>query len=54
MAFYALYPFPTHYIMKSTIEITIFKTTYQSMITASTDMHRVIIQLSTLMAEEKG
>jgi len=38
----------------STIVITALKTTYRSMITASTDIDRFIIQLSTLMAVEKS
>jgi len=38
----------------STIEITALKTTYRSMITASTDIGRFIIQLGTLMAAEKN
>jgi len=37
----------------STIDITALKTTYRSMITASTDIDRFIIQLSALMAVEK-
>jgi len=47
-------PLPTRHIIKSTIEITSLKTTYRSMITASTDIDRFIIQLSTLMAAEKS
>jgi len=47
-------PLPTRHIIKFTIEITALKTTYRSMITASTDIDRFIIQLSTLMAAEKS
>ena len=45
---------PTRLIIQSTLEITALKTTYQSMITASTDIYRFIIQLSTLMGAEKS
>jgi hypothetical protein len=51
---YEFYPLPTRKIIKSTIVITPFKTTYRSMITASTAINRCIIHLSTLMAAEKS
>lgn len=45
-------PLPTCYIIKSTSEITAFKMTYRSTITASRDMEHFVIQLSILMVVE--
>ena len=47
-------PLPTRHIIKSKIETTAFQTRYRSMTTASTDLDRFNIQLSTLMAAEKS
>ena len=52
--FHEFTPIPTCLIIQSTLEITALKTTYRSMITASTDIYRFIIQLSTLMGAEKS
>jgi len=54
MGFHEFTPLPTRRIIQSTIEITSYKTTYRSMITASTDIDRFIIQLTTLIAAEKS
>jgi len=51
---YEFTPLPTRHIILSTIQITALKTTYRSMITASTEIDRFITQLSTLMAAEKS
>ena len=41
-------PLLTCHVIQSTIEITALKTTYRSMITASTDIDRFIIQMSAI------
>jgi len=47
-------PLLTRHFIKSTMEITALKTTYQSMITARMDIDDFITQLSTLMGTEKS
>ena len=51
--FHEFIPLLTRHIIKSTIEITALKTTYRSMITASTDTDRFIIQLSTIWRKRR-
>ena len=52
--FHEFTPLPMRHILMSTIETTAFRTRYRSMTTASTDHDRYNIQLSPLMAAEKG
>lgn len=51
---YEFTPLPMRHIIQSTIQMTILKTTYWIRITATMDIYRFIIQLSTLMTMKKS